>query len=242
MEEGRMWLINQMEYADPVKRKRAPKSIPVTRIFGATTAFRLLATPSMLRNERGIALITALILALVGMLMMASLLYMAGTGIWTSGSKIRYQTALESAHGGLNFFAKEIIQRGVGGATLGDMGNYGGGVFTLTSLVTNADFTAKLSTTGRVGDGTYPATNPDATLTFTFEAPSPNMIVSTTILSTSRGNSGTSSNVLVGGGVVSNNSGTITPQHIPYLYQTEIQAQNATNPIENARLSAIYAY
>jgi len=237
-----MWLINRKEHAVPVKRYSTPMSMTATQLFAVSTALRLLATPSMLRNERGIALITALILALVGMLMTASLLYMAGTGIWTSGSKVRYQTALGSSHGGLNFFAKEIIQRGVGGTTLSGMGNYGGGVFTLTPLATDANFTAKLTTTGSLGVGGYPATNPDATLTLTFEAPTPNMIVSTTILSTSRGNSGTSSNVLVGGGVVSNNSGTITPQHIPYLYQTEIQAQNATNPIENARLSAIYAY
>ena len=174
----------------------------------------------------------ALILGLVGMLMMASLLYMAGTGIWTSGSKNRYQAALESAQGGLILFAKEIIQRGVGGATPSSMGTYGG---ILTPL--DANFTTKLTTTG-----VYPAPPPaDATMTLPFAAPSPNMIVNTTILSTSRGNSGTSANVLVGGGVVNNNSGTVTPQHIPYLYQTETQAQSV-NAQENARLSAIYAY
>ncbi|MCX5871247.1 MAG: hypothetical protein NTY00_11590 [Deltaproteobacteria bacterium] len=178
----------------------------------------------------------ALILGLVGMLMMASLLYMAGTGIWTSGSRNRYQTALESAHGGLIFFAKEIIQRGVGGVTLASMGTYNG---ILTALDLN--FATKITTTGSLGVGAYPANNPDATLTLPFTAPTPNMIINTTILSTSRGNSGTSANVLVGGGVVSNNSGTVTPQHIPYLYQTEIKAQSV-NTQENARLSAIYAY
>jgi hypothetical protein len=178
----------------------------------------------------------ALILGLIGMLMVGSLLYMAGTGIWVSGSKNRYQAALESAHGGLSFFAKEIIQRGVGGATLASMGTYGG---ILTAL--DPDFATKLTTTGSLGVGGYPANNPDVTLTFPSVAPNPNMVVNSTVLSTSRGNSGTSSNVLVGGGVVSNNSGTVTPQHIPYLYETEIQAQSV-NSQENARLSAIYAY
>lgn len=191
-------------------------------------------TSAILGNERGVALVMALVLGLIGMLMIASLLYMAGTGIWTSGSKKRYQEALESSHGGMNFFAKEIIQRGLGGTPLSAMGNYNG---VLTPLITDANFTAKLTTTG-----VYPAIPADATLTLTFTAPTPNIIVNTTILSTSRGNSGTSENVLVGGGVVSNSSGTVTPQHFPYLFQTEIQSQSVTGTRERANLSAIYAY
>lgn len=230
-----MWLTNQRISMGSAKRKRTSLSMIVARLFGVPAALRLPATP-ILGSERGVALVMALILGLVGMLMMASLLYMAGTGIWTSGSKSRYQTALESAHGGLSFFAKEIIQRGVGGATPVSIGNYGGIMTTLP-----ANFATKLTTTGSLGVGGYPANNPDATVTFTSAAPSPNITVNTTILSTSRGNSGTSANVLVGGGVVNNNSGTVTPQHIPYLYQIEIQAQSV-NAQENARLSSIYVY
>ena len=232
-----MWLMNPKINADTV-RKRSTMSIRAPWLYENHVMLRLPAIPTILGNERGIALITALLLGLVGLLMISSLLYMTGTGIWTSGSKVRYQTALESSHGGLNFFAKEIIQRGVGGTTLNAMGTYGG---ILTPLASNAQFTAKLTTTGSLGVAGYPANTPDATLTLPFAVPTPNMIVNTTILSTSRGNSGTSSNVLVGGGVVSNNSGTVTPQHIPYLYQTEIQGQSA-NAQENARLSSIYAY
>jgi hypothetical protein len=138
----------------------------------------------------------------------------------------------------LNFFAKEIIQRGMGGETLIAMGNYGG---MLNPFISNVDFTTKLTTTGRIGDAGYPVDNPDVSLIFPFTAPTPNQIVTTTIVGTSRGNSGTSQNVLVGGGVVSNNSGTVIPQHIPYLYLTEIQGQSA-NAQENARLSSVYAY
>jgi hypothetical protein len=71
----------------------------LTRFSKLSIALRLPAVPSILGNEKGIALITALLLGLVGMLMIASLLYMTGTGIWISGSKIRYQAALESSHG-----------------------------------------------------------------------------------------------------------------------------------------------
>jgi len=192
-----------------------------------------------LGNERGMALVMALILGVIGMLMLASVLYVVRTGAWTSGSKKRYQEALASAHGGMSFFAKEIIQRGVSGTALSDMGTYNG---MLTQVITSTDFTKKLTTTGIRGDGTYPNGAVDMNLTLTFPAPNPNMVVGTTILSTSRGNSGTSSNVLVGGGVVNNAGGTIAPQHIPYLFQIDIQARSAINTRENAWLSTVYAY
>jgi len=196
--------------------------------------------PAILNNERGIALVMALVLGLVGMLMITAILYMVGTGTWLGGSKKRYQTALNAAHGSMNFFAKEIIQRGVGGTLLSAMvPGYGG---MLAQVALDDDFAKKLSTTGRIGDAGYPVDNPDATLTFTFTAPTPNMTINTAIISTSRGNSGTSSTPLVGGGVVNNSSGTVTPQHIPYLYQTEVQTQSGIINRERARLSSIYAY
>jgi len=216
-----MWLIIRRLAANHATKKSAPRF------------------PVILGSERGVALVMALILGLIGMLMIASLLYMAGTGIWTSGSKKRYQTALEASHGGMNFFVKELLQRGLGGDTLSGMGTYGG---ILAPVVTDANFTAKLTTTGDISDGAYPADTEDAALTLAFAAPTPNIIVNTAILSTSRGNSGTSSNVLVGGGVVSNSSGTVIPQHIPYLFQVEIQGQGAGFSRERAKLSTIYAY
>ena len=234
-----MRLINRKIPDTFAKKQSIPRPTTAARLFELRAALRLPAAPSILGNERGVALVMALILGLVGLLITASLLYMAGTGIWTSGSKIRYQTALEASHGGMSFFAKEIIQNGLGGTTLSAMGNYTG---LLAPIISDANFTAKLTTTGTLGVGGYPADNRDATLTLPFTAPTPNIIVNTAILRTSRGNSGTSANVLEGGGVVSNQSGTVTPQHIPYLYQTEIQARSVTGARENAALSAIYAY
>ena len=230
-----MRLINRNTHSTPAKRESTPRPKTAGWPLGATVA----PTPAILGNERGIALVMALILGLIGMLMIASLLYMAGTGIWTGGSKKRYQTALQASYGGINFFTKEIIQNGMGGTTLSSMGTYNG-IF--TPMVSDANFTKKLTTSGNVSDGIYPADNPDATLTLAFTAPTPNITVNSAILSTAIGNSGTSSNVLVGGGVVNNASGTVTPQPIPYLFKIGIQGQSTLNPMENARLSGIYAY
>lgn len=201
----------------------------------------------MLGNQKGTALVMAMILGLIGTLMLSSLLYMARIGAFTSGSSTGYQVALASAHGGMTTFSKEIIQRGLEGATLSaTMLNYGGGMTAALGNTTNAQFTTKLTSTGWIGDGVYPATTPDATFTLTFPgagvAANHSMTVNATIRATSLGNSGASSTALVSGGVVNNTGGSITPQHIPYLYDVEVQSQKATNPAENSTLVGIYAY
>lgn len=203
-------------------------------------------------NQRGVALVTALMLGLFGMLMVLALVFMVTTGVWTSGAKVRYQRALDSAHGGIRFFVTEIIQRGLAGTPLGNMGAFGD--MNVVAGITNADFSAKLTTTGFVNDlneeaaRPYPDNSPNSPapndrpdVTATFVMPNgADITVSSTILSTTRGNSGTGGNLLLSGGVVNNNSGTFTPQHFPYLYQIQTQGQGAAN--ENARLSGIYAY
>ena len=193
---------------------------------------------NLLYNEDGIALVTALLLGLFGMLMVATLLFMVSTGTWTSGSKKRYQMALDAAYGGRDFFAREIVQRAISGTDLDNMTTYAG-LFTPT--ISNSDFQKKLTTTGSRGDVTYPADDVDATLIFSIPN-NPDIQADLTIVSTARGNSGKSGYELETGGVVNNSSGTITPQHFPYLYQMDIQAFNASNRIENARLSTIYIY
>lgn len=205
-----------------------------------------------INNQHGVALVTALMLGVFGMLMVMALVYLVTTSVWTSGAKARYQRALDSAHGGIRFFVSEIVQRGVAGTQLTNMGAYG--TMNVVPGISNANFAAKLTTTGFVNDPAedasrpYPDNSPGSPapndfpdVTATFNMPNgANITVNNTILSTSRGNSGTGGNLLLSGGVVNNSSGTITPQHFPYLYQVQTQGQGAAN--ENARLSGIYAY
>lgn len=194
-------------------------------------------TPAkLLNNERGVALITALILGLIGMLMVAALLLMVDTGTWVTGSKNRYQMALSSAYGGMDFFAKEIIQRGISGTGLSSMGSYG--TLNFSPSISDTEMKTKLTTSG-----TYSSTAPDMTITFAnTSGKNISIEVKSTIVGTSRGNSSASSSStqLLTGGVVNSGSGTITPQHIPYVYQIETQAQGVRQ--ENAALRAIYIY
>lgn len=192
----------------------------------------------ILGNEKGMALVMSLVLGLIGMVMLLSLIYMVGTATWIGGAKNRYLTALASARGGMDFFTKEIVSRGLGGTSLGSMGTYGGlvstGGFGFTS---DANFLTKLTTTG-----SYAIATPDARFTFANPSGGPATVVDSTIGDSSLGNSGVAANVLQGGGVVNNNAGTITPQQIPYLFRTENSARSAAGTNENARLSSLYVF
>ena len=220
-------------------------------LFIKTKKNNLKALPpplGMLSNEKGTALVLALLLGLIGLVMVISVMYMTGTATWMSGSKKRYQTSLTSAYGGMDFFIKEIIPRGMGGTDLGSMGSYGTLLTTSgTGFTSNSNFTNKLTTSDPSGGITRDYTGANATgidARFTLALDGPDMIVDTTISKTTLGNSGITNNMLLGGGVVNSNNGVVIPQHIPYLFQSDISSSyEATAAInESATLSSLYAY
>jgi hypothetical protein len=61
------------------------------------------------RNEKGIALVTSLMITLISLTMILALLYMVTRGIQVSGMQKRYKTVLDAAYGGANIMAKDII-------------------------------------------------------------------------------------------------------------------------------------
>jgi len=63
----------------------------------------------MLGNERGIALITTLILGLVALVVIATLMYMTLTGTQVSGIGKRYSGALEAAKGASDYIIQRIL-------------------------------------------------------------------------------------------------------------------------------------
>ena len=60
-------------------------------------------------NERGIALVTALLLTLISLTFVMAVLYMLTQGIKTSTSTKHYATALEATYGGVDFFTKDAL-------------------------------------------------------------------------------------------------------------------------------------
>jgi hypothetical protein len=61
------------------------------------------------RNEKGIALVTSLMITLISLTMILALLYMVTRGIQVSGTQKRYKTVLDAAYGGANLMAKDIM-------------------------------------------------------------------------------------------------------------------------------------
>src|ERR1700686_3440177 len=62
-----------------------------------------------LRNERGVALITALLLTMIALAITMALLYMVTWQTKLSGEHRRYKTAIEASQGGADIFAKQIF-------------------------------------------------------------------------------------------------------------------------------------
>ncbi len=65
-------------------------------------------------NERGFALVMALILSVVVLATVSALLYLIIQGTSMSGYQKRYETSLESAKGGVDFVTKAIIPLTIG--------------------------------------------------------------------------------------------------------------------------------
>ncbi len=217
------------------------------------------------KNEKGIALVTALLLTLIGLAIIMAALYFVTRGTTLSGFQKRYQTSLEASHGGVDIVTKEFIPKAIGGTLLTTFGDYGGFVsYPVSSTINticptcpatnytslndlNTCFTDKLtkatSDWGATCSTTFdPKSSPDVVLTLSGAASQPDFNVYAKIVDTVPGNSSTSGIELDGAGVVDSNSGIITPQHFPYIYRLEVQGERKNNPDERANLSAVYAY
>jgi hypothetical protein len=208
-------------------------------------------------NERGIALVMALILTVIMLVAVSALIYLVTQGTAMSGYQKRYQTALEAAKGGVDLVTTEVIGKTIGGTALSSLGTYSG--LMSVSSSNDACFSAKLlrtttSTTYGWPSGCSstldPKDSPDITFTFSGLAPQPNFNVYAKIVDTVGCTSATNCpnsdvsglNLQGSGGVVEAGSGMISPKQVPYMYRIEIRAERATNPDESSNLSVLYAY
>lgn len=195
-----------------------------------------------LSSEKGIALVTALLLTLIGLAIILAAIYLVTKGTTISGLFKRYETAREASFGATDFITKEFIPNKIGGTSLATLGNYGGLV---AYGIDDACFDKKLklpTTSWGCGSSSLdPKTSWDMTLTLQAAGGVP-FRVYTKIVDTVPGNTSTSGIDLEGLGVVEAGSGIITPQHFPYMYRIEIQGERQNNPDERANLSVLYAY
>jgi hypothetical protein len=199
----------------------------------------------ILRNERGVALITSLLLMLISLAIVMALLYMINQGIRSSAAAKNYKNALDASYGGAEVVTKQVIPQLLSGSL----------PTFLSTAVANSDCLSKKLLNAPSGWDTAcgapgtpartldPTNVPDVTFLLKSQDNQPDFKVYAKIVDTNPGNSDPSGFTLLdsGSGVTGTGSG-VSPMHIPALYRIEIQGQRTTNPVERAALSVLYAY
>jgi len=186
-----------------------------------------------LGNERGVALIFVLLLAVVALITTAGLLYIVGKGGFLSGQQKRYHTALEAGRGGMQATLRVINDRGVD--TIG-----------LTNVVLGGNLGTKLANpTGSwaAGIDNTSMIDPAVASTYDLRFDLGAYRIYSKIVDTVEGNAGPDTG-LIKTGVVSTGSGEVVVMNIPYLYTVEELSANQVNPssTERVKISALYQY
>lgn len=214
-----------------------------------------------IRNEGGIALVTALMLTLVSLVLVMALMYFIEMGTRASGSAKRYQNVQQAAYGGVSLTVNELIPR----LENAIFGNYSSGAQSGIQQLTN-DYAnlslpnldclkQKLSTSSNTWNAACsksldPKSSPD--MTFLLKStltgllkPADGYVVYTKIVDTP----------IVGNTDFANLSNLEKPENIteselnegtgvtiPTTYRIEIRAEKQLNPQERSNLSVLYAY
>jgi hypothetical protein len=216
---------------------------------------------SMLRSEKGLALVTVLVLSLITLAIITTLIYMVIQGTRLSGYYKRFETAREAAVGGAEIGADLVMQRGSLSIPLLTITSttYGAGGFLSCDCGDPDDpddnrdsNNARTCLCDKLCDSTAnwpgacnitmnPTDTPD--LEFQLAGINANYLVSVKIVDTIRGNSDLSGEDLGGTGVVASSSAVIHAPPMPYLHRVEINSEaTGGNLFERSRLSALYAY
>jgi len=205
---------------------------------------------SPIRNDSGIALVTALMLTLISLAIIMSLMYMITSDIQRTGATKRYRNALEASYGGTELLVKDLIpyvmRNSASTTLLTDMQASYGSV-TVPTNISPACFQAKLTSStsawnvpGGCSSTLNPKDNPDVQMSLPGTNGQPFTVYSK-IVNTVAGNTDTSGLQLEGAGVAES-SITIKPQHFPYTYRVEVEAERSSNPLEKSEISVLYAY
>lgn len=193
-------------------------------------------------NERGIALVTVLVLSAISLAIMAGLIYLITVGTQIGGIEKRYKTALEAGIGGVDVTIDVIAKRGNNpfDTTVSSLLN-----FTRVNPSCLIDkmnrATANWSNCPDINKARSISINPSDNLTYDISFDLGSYRVYAKVVDTVEGNSGGDEG-LIKGGVVESNPGEVAVMSIPYLYTVEILSQRIENPSERAKISVLYQY
>jgi Tfp pilus assembly protein PilX len=212
-----------------------------------------------LNNEKGIALITTLMLTMIALVISMVMLYLTIQWTQMSGSQKMYKNSLEAANGGVDIVIRDALPVLVGSVVdnngsvdyFRDALSAALNLNNITVNVSNSCFTQKLtlpteqwSTDCSAQTRTLDAKNsPDFSFSLQsqitgFVAPA-GFTVYTKIVSTTPGSTDMSGRNLEG---MATTGAPPLDVGSPYLYRIEVTGEKTNNPKERANLSVLYAY
>lgn len=219
----------------------------------------------IITENKGIALVTSLMLTLISMTIVMFLLYMVTSGIKTSGANKRYRSALDASYGATDVIINEVIPKIFSDTiSLGRTDpstaisnlSYSSSFF----LPPNTDtcLMDKLTkSTSQWGTGCTksidPVANPDFTMRLN-STTSDTFTVYTQIVESvcsdkrsypngkCTGSDLSGYEELDGGLGTIGNQGGVAVQPKPAIYRIEVVGEKTSNPKEKSRLSVLYAY
>lgn len=208
----------------------------------------------LIHNEKGVALVTALMLTLVMLAICMTLLYMVTQSTKSSASQKRYMTAVAAGYGGTEII-KDVIPRLMAYSSVRSALPSITGFNNINLAFPTASGDQNCLSQKLKLDPPWDACSadnttvdarlkPDFTFTLNGVNAGQNYNVYTKIVSTVAGNSDTSGvdYLEAGLGVAQAGGGVIAPQHFPSLYTIEVTGEKAINSKERAELSVLYAY
>lgn len=213
----------------------------------------------LLANQKGIALITALMLTLISLTIVMYLMYMITAGAKMSGANKRYKTALEASYGSTDIVLKEIFPILFTGVAAPATALSASGFASSLNLLTSTDSclqekltrpASKWSSACSSSSDITKSSDISIKLNSTSSDP---FTVYTKIVDTMcsdpkpypvgkcTGSDLSGLNLDSGASVAGGNSG-VSVQHLPATYRIEVQGERSNNPLEKSKLSILYAY
>jgi Tfp pilus assembly protein PilX len=215
-----------------------------------------------LANNKGIALVTALMLTLISLTIVMYLLYMVTSSVRMSGANKRYKSALEASYGNTDLVMKEImptlftstIASGLTNPTASLSGLYASSLnFTTSTDACLIEKLTKPSSQWTCSKTTDAKVSPDFTLQLNSTGSDP-FTVFTKIVETVCGDKRpyptgkcTGSDLsgidyLDGGQGATGGSIGVSVKSVPAVYRIEVRGERLNNPQEKSVLSILYAY
>ena len=213
-----------------------------------------------LDNQKGIALVTALMLTLISLTIVMYLMYMMTMGTKMSGANKRYKTALSASYGATDLVAKDFVNAMFSNLStpsvplkLLDPTNKIA-MLTAPDSILRQKLTSPSSMWTDEASKLYdPKVAPDFTITLNSATSDPFTVfgkIVETDCSDKRpypqgkctGSDLSGIDQLDNGAAVTGLSAGIPPVNRPALYRIEIRSERSSNPKERANLSVLYAF